>query len=117
MGKKYNFQNMRIFDCCIWVQPSGICKKQFKDDVCKGIFLGYVPYTDLLILYYDCESEHVKITLHCKFDEGFNDVPTESIPLGFQQLIQASQDLHLPQNSSKIASTDLYFFVYPFANK
>ena len=60
--------------------------------MCKDIFLGYVPHTDTLILYFDCESECVKITSHCKFDEGFNDVPTDSVPLGFQQLIQLNQD-------------------------
>ena len=63
-GNKYNFQNMRVFDCQLWVQPTGFGKKRFKDNVRKGIFLGYVPHTDSLILYYDCESEWVKITFH-----------------------------------------------------
>ena len=86
-GKKDNVRNLRVFDCCVWVRPTGFGKKRFKDDVCKGIFLGYVPHTDQLILYYDCKFERVKITSHRKFDKGLNDLPTESVPLGFQQLI------------------------------
>ena len=75
-GKKDKFRNMQVFGCCVWVQPTGIRKKYFKDDVCKNILLGYVPHTDQLTSYYDCESEHVKITSHCRFDEGFNDIST-----------------------------------------
>ena len=59
-------------------------KKCFKDDIFKGIFVSYVLHTDQLILYNNCETERVKITSHYKFDEGFNKVPTESVPLGFQ---------------------------------
>ena len=89
-GKKDNFRNLRIFGCRVWVRPTGLQRKRFKDDVRKGIFLGYVPHTDRLIMYYDCESERVKITSHCKFDEDSNDLPIESVPLGFQQLVRAN---------------------------
>ena len=54
---------------------------------------------------------------HCRFDDGFNDVPTESVPFGFQQLIQANQDSRLSQDSNKIASNDLIYFVYSFVDK
>ena len=81
-----------IFGICqVWVRPT-----RFKDDVRKCVFLGYVPHTDRLIIYYNCESECVKITSYCKFDEGFNDLPTESVPLGFQKLICENQDEKLP---------------------
>ena len=116
-GKKDNFRNLQVFGCRVWVQPTGIRKKRFKDDVRKGIFLGYVPHTDRLILYYDCESERVKITSHCNFDEGFNDLLTELVPLGFQQLIWANRDESLPPDENDITSSDLEFFVYPFADK
>lgn len=62
--KKDNFKNIRIFICCVWVWPSDICYKQFKDNARKGIFLGYVFHTFLLILWYDRESEHIKISTH-----------------------------------------------------
>ena len=68
-------------------------------------------------MYYDCESERVKITSHCKFDEGFNDLPIESVPLGFQQLVRANRDEPIPADDVDISSSDLDFFVYPFADK
>ena len=102
-----------IFGICqVWVRPT-----RFKDDVRKCVFLGYVPHTDRLIIYYNCESECVKITSYCKFDEGFNDLPTESVPLGFQHLICENLDEKLPPDQSEITSSDLEFFVYPFADK
>ena len=45
-GRKDNFRNLRIFGCRVWARPTGLQKKRFKDDVQKGIFLGYVPHTD-----------------------------------------------------------------------
>ena len=42
---------------------------------------------------------------------------TESVPLGFQQLIQANHDESLPPDDVNITSSDLEFFVYPFADK
>ena len=64
-GKKDNFKHLWVFGCRVWVQPPGNKRRRFKDDTCKGIFLGYVPHTDRLILWYDCETERVKIALHC----------------------------------------------------
>ena len=83
----------------------------------KGIFLGYIPHTDQLILWYDCETERVKIASHCKFDEGFNDLPIESVPLGFQQLVHANRDEPILADDVDISSSNLDFFVYPFADK
>ena len=70
-----------------------------------------------MILYYDCESERVKITSHCKFDEGFNDFPIESVPLGFQQLIQENRDNNFLLILLKLHPLIWIFFVYPFADK
>ena len=55
-------------------------------------------------MYYDCDTERVKITFHCKFDEGFNDLPTESVPLGFQQLVQTNRDKPIPADDVYISS-------------
>ena len=43
-GKKVNFINLRTFGCWMWVCPTGICKKRFKEDSQKGIFLDYTSY-------------------------------------------------------------------------
>ena len=46
-----------------------------------------------------------------------SDLPTESVPLGFQQLICANWDESLPADDVDITSSDLDFFVYLFADK
>ena len=116
-GKIDNFRNMHVFGCQVWIQPTGFRNKRFKDDARKGVFLGYVPHTYRLILYDDCKSERVKITSCYKFGEGFIDLPIESVPLGFQQLIWEHCDEKLLIDSSDIISSDLDFFVYAFAAK
>ena len=68
-------------------------------------------------MYYNCNTERIKITSRCKFDEDFNDLPTESVPLDFQQLIWANQDEPIPADDVDTSSSDLGFFVYSFANK
>ena len=70
-----------------------------------------------MILWYDCETERVKIASHCKFDEGFNDLPIESVPIGFQQRIRINQNQRLPEDATEIDTKDLDFFVYPFSKK
>ena len=108
---------MRFFGCHDWVRPNDIRKKQFKEDVHKGRFLDYVLHTDCLILYCDFESEHIQITSCCKFNKGFNDLHTESVPLGFQQLIRVNQDQTISQDLNDINYFYLKFFVYLFADK
>ena len=46
----------------------------------KGIFLGYLPQTTKNILWYDIETDCVKIASHACFDEGMNDLPIDAIP-------------------------------------
>ena len=59
----------------------------------------------------------MEIASHCKFDEGFNDMPIESVPIGLQQLIQIYQNERLPEDTTEIDTKDLDFFVYPFSKK
>ena len=66
--------------------------------------------------YYDCDNERMKIISHCKFDEAFNNLPTESVPLSFQQWICANRDEPIPVDDTGISLLDLDFFVYPFAS-
>ena len=51
-----------------------------------------MPHTDRLIVWYDVETHRVKIDTHCKFDEGMNDLPSEQLPLGVQQLTRVNDD-------------------------
>ena len=71
------------------------------------MFLEYVPSMDCLILYYDYESEDIKIISHCKLDEAFNNFPTQFVSLGLQQSLCENHNQRLPSNSNKIGSSDL----------
>ena len=59
----------------------------------------------------------MKITSHYKFHEGFNDLPTKSVPFGFQQLIHTNHNQYLPPNLTETQSTHLEFCVYPLLTK
>lgn len=107
LWKKNNFRNIRVFGCNVWI----------RDAARKGIFLGFIPHTDRQILFWDCESHRVKVAIHCKFDEGMNDFPSDQLPLGFQQLTRVNSDEYLPCDTKKIGASNLDFFVYPFAHK
>ena len=79
--------------------------------------MGYVPFTTRNILWFDVESERVKVATHCLFDEGFNDLPIETLPPNVQHLIRVSGGTRPMKDSTEINSKDLDFFTYPFAEK
>ena len=115
-GKKDNFTKLRTFGCRVHVRPPGVRSKRFKSEARQGIFLGYVPHTDRLILWYDEGSGRVKIATHAKFDEGFNDLPAEVLPPNCQHVRRLNGD-RVPAETAEIGASDLQFFVYPFSDK
>jgi hypothetical protein len=117
-GSKQNLKNLRVFGSRVWVRPPGIQARRFKSKAQKGIFLGYVPHTTRNIIWYDVESERMKIASHCVFDEGFNDVPVETLPPNVQHILRSTDKNECPTvDPDPIAHTDLEFYVYPFAEK
>jgi hypothetical protein len=83
-----------------------------------GIFLGYVPHTTRNILWYDVESERMKIASHCVFDEGFNDVPVKTLPPNVEHILRSTDKNECPTvDPDPIAHTDLESYVYPIAEK
>ena len=113
--KKDNFKNLCTFGCRVYVQPLGVQKKHFKEDARQGIFLGYIPHTDCLILYYNEGSCQLKISTHAKFDEGFNDLPVDNLPLNSQQILCLNSTC-VPADTKELDSSDLEFF-HPFSYK
>ena len=112
-GVKDNLKKLKTFGCRVWVRPPGIQARRFKDKSRKGIFLGYIPYTTRNILWFDVESERVKVATHCLFDEGFNDLPIEALPPNVQQLLRANNDNIRPEeDTEEITLSDLDFFTY-----
>jgi hypothetical protein len=95
-GSKENLKNLRVFGSRVWVRPPSIQARRFKDRARKGIFLGYVPHTTRNIIWYDEESERMKIARHCVFDEGFNDVPVEMLPPNVQYIIRSTDNNKRP---------------------
>ena len=61
------------------------------------------------------ETHRVKIATHYKFDEGMNHLPSEQLPLGFQQLTHVNDDDRVSCDDKEISASDLDFFVYSFA--
>ena len=61
-------------------------KAKFKTASKKGTFLGYMPNTTRNILWFDSETNRVKISSHVCFDEGMNDLPIDKIPPNVQHL-------------------------------
>ena len=57
----------------MFVRTPSIRKKHFTEDCWKGTFLGYVPHTNGLMLFYDKGSNEVTVVTHTTFDEGLND--------------------------------------------
>ena len=86
LNQKENLRNFRTFGCRVWVRPSTKRTSKFRNNSRKGIFLGFVPKTTRNIIWYDVETERVKIASHAKFDEGMNDLPIDQIPPNVQHL-------------------------------
>lgn len=91
-GKKDDFKNLRTFGLRVFVRPPGIQKKPFKENTWQEIFLGYVPHTDCLILWYDEGTEQVKIAPHAKFEDRLNDLPIDNFPLKSQQVLDMNSN-------------------------
>ena len=115
-GKKDIFKNLYTFSLPVFVWPPGFWKKCFKEDARQGIFLGHVPHTNYLILYYDKGTNQVKITTHSKFYEGFNDLPVDNFALNCQHILCLNWT-QVPPYKTKLNSSDFEFFVYLFSNK
>ena len=58
----------------------------------------------------------MKIATHVKFDEDFNNLPVDNLPLNSQQIL-CLNGTHVPADTKELDSSDLEFFVYPFLEK
>ena len=113
-GKKENLRNFKTFGCRVWVRPPGRRSAKFKNNSRKGIFLGYLPQTTKNILWYDIETDCVKIASHARFDEGMNDLPIDAIPPNIIHLQRSENGSPIPPDDSEIEDIDLNFHISPF---
>jgi len=110
-----DFTGMKTFGYRVWVRPPGKKRAKFKSNARKGIFLGYLPHTNRIIIWYDVETERAKIATHCRFDEGFNNLPADALPINIQHLIRSENRERKIKMDSKITDTSKQgFYTYPF---
>ena len=115
-GKREDLSNLKTFGCRVWSKPPTRRKAKFKCNARKGIFLGYLPHTKRNILYYDVQTDKVKIATHIQFDEAFNDLPPDALPPNVQSLLRTDSNIQSAlADDYPLDSRDLNFFIYPFA--
>lgn len=57
----------------------------------------------------------MKIATHARFDEGFNDLPIDNFPLNCQHILRLNRQ-PIPIDDCSLGSSNLEFFIYPFAH-
>ena len=90
---------------------------EFKHNIVKGIFLGFIPQTKRNILWYNCETGNIDPANHVKFDEGMNNLPFKNFPPSQQDLEHAELlGDKFPAEPKKFDVKDeLQFYIYSFA--
>ena len=115
-GKRDNLKELRTFGCRVWVKPPQRRSAKFKKHSIKGIFLGYLPNTTKNILWFDPNTQRVKIAKHARFDEGMNDLPFEDIPPNVQHLQRIQMGQPIPADTEDTTIDEFAFFTNPFSN-
>jgi hypothetical protein len=115
-GIKDDFSKFRTFGCRIWARPTERRPAKFKTNLRKGIFLGFLPNTTKLIMYYDVDSKRVKTAFHVRFDEGMNDLPIDAIPPNVLHLQRSQDGAPILPDKEHTAADDFRFYTEPFAN-
>ena len=74
---KAYISRLRTFGCRVWVRPSSKRDSILATHINKGFVLGYTS-TMKNMYYLDMDTNRIKTTTHCIFDEGMIDleVPT-----------------------------------------
>jgi 3-hydroxymyristoyl/3-hydroxydecanoyl-(acyl carrier protein) dehydratase len=115
-GRKDDFSKFRTFGCRIWARPTDRRSAKFTTNLRKGIFLGFLPNTTKLIMYYNVNTKRVKKALHVRFDEGMDDLPSDSIPPNVVHLQQTQDGDPISPDTITTSIDDFNFYTYPFAN-
>ena len=115
-GKVDDFSAFRTFGCRVWVRPPGRRRAKFIPNSRKGIFLGFLPNTTRNIVWYDVETEKVKIAKHARFDEGMNDLPTDQIPPNVIHLQRTQDGQPFPPEPTESSVEEFHFTTNPFSH-
>ena len=95
-GLQPDLGGLRTFGCRVWVRPPGKRHSRLKNHAKRGIFLGFLPNTTKNILWYDPETNRVKIAFHVRFDEGMNDLALADVPPNVRHLHRVHDGQPIP---------------------
>ena len=70
---KAYISRLRTFGCRVWVRPSSKHDSILATHINKGFVLGYTS-TMKNMYYLDMDTNRIKTTTHCIFDEGMIDL-------------------------------------------
>ena len=80
-GKVDNLSALRTFGCRgVWVRPPGEQQVKLCPNSRKGIFLGFLPNTTKNIVWYDPETERIKVAKHIKSVPSLPMHPANLVP-------------------------------------
>ena len=107
--QKEDWTRLRTFGCRVWVQPPGRRPSKFRSMAQKGMFLGHTPMTTRNFLWYDCQTNKVKIATCGGFDEGLSDLPVEQLPPNVNCLLWSEEGncQHLQDTQADMCSHEL----------
>ena len=115
-GLKDNFHKLKTFGCRVWVRPAKGRQAKYKNNSRKGIMLGYSRKTTRNVLWYDLETNQVKLGSHVRFDEGMNDLPIENIPPNVQQLQRSDDGIRPIPDHEELDLEGIVFYDTPFTS-
>ena len=114
-NRRENFTHLRTFGSRVWVRPSGRRPSKLFPNSRKEIFLGFLPDTTKNILWYDAETDKIKIASHVRFDEGMNDLPVASVPPNVQHLQRIRNNFPIPAYTAYTSLAEFTFTGNPFS--
>lgn len=114
LDKVDDFSGFRTFGCRVWVRPPGRRGAKFRPNSRKGIFLGFLPHTTRNILWFDPETNRVKIATHARFDEGMNDLPLSDLPPNVVHLQRTQDGTPFPAEAVDSSISDFDIGSSPF---
>ena len=115
-GKQDDFSNFRTFGCRVWVRPTTPRRAKLIPNSIKGIFLGFIPNTDKNIMWFDPDTDRLKIAKHARFDEGMNDLPLDAIPPNVHHLIRCDGGTRLVEEPKESTIPEFTSHLNPYSH-
>jgi hypothetical protein len=116
-GLQADLADLRTFGCRVWARPPGKRHSRLKNHSKRGMFLGFLPNTTKNILWFDPETNRVKIAFHVRFDEGMNDLPLADVPPNVRHLQRVQDGVSIPAESTDAVIPPFGLTAKPFLHE